>query len=40
MPPYGLNHYYALLPFFFDEEIGAEIVDLEALEGCEIMKNF
>lgn len=26
--------------FFFDEEIGAEIIDLEALEGCEIMKDF
>jgi hypothetical protein len=26
--------------FFFDEEIGAEIVDLEALEGCEIMEDF
>jgi len=26
--------------FFFDEEIGAEIIDLEALEGCEIMEDF
>jgi hypothetical protein len=26
--------------FFFDEEIGAEIINLEALEGCEIMRDF